>query len=73
MRHACCKGVRECQAAISEQNEDSKIRTVGDKALVECHHPQIICQYQYQWYGFTRFCNCQTHELLQKLKEGQDV
>ena len=46
MRHSCCKGVRECQAAINEQNEDSKIRTVGDKQLVEWHHPQIICQYQ---------------------------
>ena len=70
MRHECCQGRGDCKARSKEDRQDIKLRVVGDKVLVECHHGEITCPNQYEWYSHSKYCNCPVHELLQRRKEG---
>jgi len=64
-RHECCKGVQQLcfQTCLS-----TPFRQCGDKKLTECHHIDIVCIYQYKWYGHDKFCDCSKHEELQRIK-----
>jgi hypothetical protein len=57
--YQCCKGVDPCEG--SHFVADRRRVSWHQVPLIECHHPEIVCQFQHTWYGTTKYCECKKH------------
>lgn len=60
--HVCCQGVVS-NCVDSHLELPQRIIIQGRNGpLVECHHQEIICNFQHHWFGHTKYCGCVRHD-----------
>ena len=66
--HTCCQGKGTC----IEKCKDIIGETVrwNDNPIIEWHIQKIICNFQKQWFGHTKYCICPFHV---KLIKGEKI